>query len=654
MDLNKTMGGGQPDQPSLPEVGVLPHEEPKPTVGKAEIEEAVKKLKEYAVAKEPLDQRIIEEERWWRLRHWEYLRQKSAEQISSPDGKKPKTKPEPASAWLFNAISNKHADMKDNYPVPALLPRERADEVDSKVLSAIVPVVMERGHFRDVYDDSTWYYLQHGLVAYGTFWDNSLENGLGDVQVNAIDILRIFWEPGIEDIQQSANLFICELCDTDVLKAQYPHLPEEVFGKQPIRMGQYIYDDFRTGMDEGKKTLVIDWYRKKQVEGRTVLCFTKFIGESEEGILFSSENDERYAGGWYADGEYPIDLARLYPVPGTPAGFGMIAIGKDPQMYIDRMDQNFIINMDQASRNRWWGKQDLGIDPKQFADLDCDIVEVAGNISEERLQQIKVSPLDTIYYNMKQYKIEELKETLSNRDVSQGSPAGGVTAASAIAALQEAGNKVSRDMISTYYSAYERVIAKVVERIRQFYTEEREFRITGQTGYDFVRYSNKGISEQQVGISPDGAALYRRPIFDIKISAQRRSPFSQLAQNETAKELYGLGIFNPEAAQMALPMLEMMEFEGKDKVIAYVQQGATLINQVQQMQQQMAIMAATIQRLTGGSIGGGTGETDPAISTADAQVGGEGSVSRSPGGAERSPIGRAYDSSAELAAGGVA
>ena len=642
MDLNKTMGGGLPDQPSLPEEGVLPHEVPKPTVGKAEIEEAVKKLKEYAIAKEPLDQRIIEEERWWRLRHWEYLRQKSVEQRSS-DGEtsKPKPKPEPASAWLFNAIANKHADMKDNYPVPALLPRESADEADSKVLSSIVPVVMERNHFRDVFDDSTWYYLQHGMVAYGTFWENSLENGLGDVQVNAIDILRIFWEPGIEDIQLSANLFICELCDTEALKAQYPHLPDEMFGKQPIRMGQYIYDDFRSGMDESKKTLVIDWYRKKQVEDRTVLCFTKFIGESEEGVLFSSENDERYAGGWYADGEYPIDIARLYPVPGTPAGFGMIAIGKDPQMYIDRMDQNFIINMDQASRNRWWGKNDLGINTEQFDDLDRSIVEVAGNINEERLQQIKVSPLDTIYYNMKQYKIEELKETLSNRDVSQGSPAGGVTAASAIAALQEAGNKVSRDMISTYYSTYERVTAKVVERIRQFYTEEREFRITGQTGYDFVKYSNQGIAEQPVGTAPDGSTLYRRPIFDIKISAQRRSPFSQLAQNEVAKELYQLGAFDPERAQMVLPMLEMMEFEGKDKVVAYVQEGATLLNQMKQMQEQMGMMAAALQQLTGG----GAVESESATSSDPAPAGG---TSERGGSVSRSPLGRAHDSTTAL------
>lgn len=643
MDTNK-MGGllqktqSLPGQGVLTEESVLPVEQTKPTVGKQEIEYALKKLKEYAAAKEPLDQRIIEEERWWRLRHWEYLRQKSAGTSVCTDSEKKKPKPEPASAWLFNAIANKHADMKDNYPVPVLLPRERADEADSKVLSAIVPVVMERGHFRDVFDTSTWYYLQHGMVAYGTFWNNSLENGLGDVQVNAIDILRIFWEPMIDDIQQSANLFICELADTEELKKQYPHLPEELFGKQPIHMGEYIYDDFRSGMDQEKKTLVIDWYRKKNVDGKTVLCFTKFIGESEEGILFSSENDHRYAGGWYADGEYPIDIARLYPVPGTPAGFGMIAIGKDPQMYIDRMDQNFILNMDEASRNRWWGKMDLGIDKKQFEDLDCKIVEVAGNIDEERLKPITVSALDSIYYNMKQYKIEELKETLSNRDVSQGSPAGGVTAAAAIAALQEAGNKVSRDMIATYYAVYERIIAKVVERIRQFYTEEREFRITGQTGYDFVRYSNSGISEQQVGIAPDGAPLYRRPIFDIKISAQRRSPFSQLAQNEVAKELYGMGIFNPEMAQMALPMLDMMEFEGKDKVVAHVQQGQTLLNQLQQLQQQMAMMAAA---LTGQPIEGGADDGSSPVSRSSAV--------QSAREADRSPIGRVYDTAKTVA-----
>ena len=58
------------------------------------------------------------------------------------------------------------------------------------------------------------------------------------------------------------------------------------------------------------------------------------------------------------------------------------------------------------------------------------------------MKPIEVFPLNGTYYQVYQGKIEELKETSGNRDFSQGSTASGVTAASAIAALQEAGSKL--------------------------------------------------------------------------------------------------------------------------------------------------------------------------------------------------------------------
>ena len=43
-----------------------------------------------------------------------------------------------------------------------------------------------------------------------------------------------------------------------------------------------------------------------------------------------------------------------------------------------------------------------------------------------------------------------------------------MTAASAIAALQEAGSKLSRDMIKDSYNAHAQVVLLVIELVRQF------------------------------------------------------------------------------------------------------------------------------------------------------------------------------------------
>ncbi len=511
-------------------------------------------LKEYKNAKTALEQRIIEEEQWWKLRHWEVLRRKN----------KTTSNYEPTSAWLFNALINKHADAMDNFPEPVCLPREQKDNEDAHMLSSILPVILNHNEFEQTYSDNMWYKLKHGVCAYGVFWNNSRENGLGDIDIKKIDILNIFWQPGITDIQNSANLFIVNLADRNELTAAYPHVKKELLteGDKVIELGDYIYDDNANTED---KLLVVDWYYKKQQNGKTVLHFCKFVGDI---LLYASENDPLMTEGWYEHGLYPVVFDVMYPVEGTPFGFGVISVTKEPQTYIDRMDRNIIENMDWATRVRYFGKKSMGINEKDFLDLDKQIVEVEGDISEERLRPITVSVLPDVYLTVKQQKIEELKETSANRDFSQGSVTGGVTAASAIASLQEAGNKTSRDMIASANRAFVKTVSLVIELIRQFYTERRCFRITGEVegGYAFVNYSNSTLREKLIGCDFEGNPLYRRPIFDIDVKARKRNPFSRLSQNELAKELYAMGVFDEGNEKKALALLDIMDFDGIEKV----------------------------------------------------------------------------------------
>lgn len=511
-------------------------------------------LREYKNAKTSLEQRIIEEEQWWKLRHWEVLRRKN----------KAASNYEPTSAWLFNALINKHADAMDNFPEPVCLPREQKDNEDAHMLSSILPVILNHNEFEQTYSDNMWYKLKHGVCAYGVFWNNGKENGFGDIDIKKIDILNVFWQPGITDIQNSSNLFIVNLADKASVSEAYPHVKNEHLteGEKIIELGDYIYDD---GVDTTDKLLVVDWYYKKQQNGKTVLHFCKFVGDI---LLYASENDPSMTDGWYEHGLYPIVFDVMYPVEGTPFGFGVISVTKEPQTYIDKMDRNIIENMDWATRVRYFGKKSMGINEKDFLDLDKQIVEVEGDISDERLRPITVSVLPDVYLTVKQQKIEELKETSANRDFSQGSVTGGVTAASAIASLQEAGNKTSRDMIASANRAFVKTVSLVIELIRQFYTENRCFRITGEVkgGFEFINYSNATIREKVIGYDLDGAPLYRRPIFDIDVKARKRNPFSRLSQNELAKELYAMGVFDEGNEKKALALLDIMDFDGIEKV----------------------------------------------------------------------------------------
>ena len=179
---------------------------------------------------------------------------------------------------------------------------------------------------------------------------------------------------------------------------------------------------------------------------------------------------------------------------------------------------------------------------------------------------------------------------------TQGGTTGGVTAASAIAALQEAGSKLSRDMLKSAYRAFSRQCYLMVELMRQFYDEQRIFRIVGPSGENqFLPFSAAALRPQPVREVGGVELGSREPIFDIVVSAAKKSTFSRLSQNETAKECYQLGFFAPANADAALAALEMMDFEGIEKVRQRVRQNGTLAQQLARMQAQMAQLTGLLE-----------------------------------------------------------
>lgn len=625
--------GAQPPEGVNPEVAamLLTRQNTQQIIGEKEIAEATSILAEYKRGKANLEERIVQDEMWWELRHWEAI--KGEQRADNKDGRSP----QPTSAWLFNSILNKHADAMDNYPEPIVLPREKSDQDSAKVLSSVLPVVMEYNEYEQVYSDNWWEKLKHGTAAYGVFWNKDKENGLGDVDIRGIDLLKIFWEPGITDIQKSRNLFIVDLVDEDLLDQMYPELQGKLKGNA-IDVKEYIYDD---SVDTSKKSVVVDWYYKRKApDGRTILHYVKFVGNV---LLYASENEPEYQQrGFYDHGLYPVVFDCLFPEKGTPIGFGYVAICKDPQLYIDKLSANILESSLMATKKRYFMSSSTNVNESEFMDWNKPIVHVEGELSDARIKEIVCQPLNDIYVTVAQMKVEEMKDTAANRDVNSGGYGSGVTAAAAIAALQEAGNKASRDMISAAYRAYVNISELVIELMRQFYDEARAFRIMAPNGtgdYEFVSVDNSKIRDQQIGTDPaTGLPLYRKPVFDLKIKAQKKNPFSRMEQNELAKELYSLGFFNPDRAQEASLAIELMEFEGVDQVKEKINQGQTLLNMCKQLQQENMVLKALLQSVTGKPVTGGVGASN-----------------QPPSGANNSggiiPQGTGLDASAGLASG---
>lgn len=568
---------------------------PKP-IGENEVRAAYATLLKYRAGKANLERRIVDNQQWYKLRQWECLRRAKKEQI------------EPASAWLFNAIANKHADAMDVFPSASILPREQGDVEEAKMLSAVIPVVLDECDFESVYSGVMDDKLIAGTGVYGVFWDAGKLNGLGDIDIVQTDIINLFWESGVTDIQQSRNLFYVSLRDNDLLEEEYPELAGKL-GAAPMDVAQYVYDD---SVDTTGKSVLVDWYYKKRQGGRRVLHYCKFVaGQSEP--LFATENETEplrdadgtvlraplAETGWYSHGLYPFVFDPMYKTKGTPCGFGFVDIGKNTQEYIDRGDQAIMQNMLFNCKPRHFIRNDGSVNESEYGDLSKDFVHVDGALGTDSIMPVPTSRLDGIYVTVINNKIDELKETTGNRDVSSGGTTGGATAASAIAAMQEAGSKLSRDASKAAYRAYKKVVHMVIELIRQFYDVPRYFRIMGQDGgMEFLSCSNAGLKPQMLGgagLAADYELGWRLPEFDVAVTPVKASPYSRMSQNEMALQFYSAGFFEPEHADAALACIDMMDFDGKDFVVSKIAENKHMAEKLREAQQ----TALELARATG-------------------------------------------------------
>ena len=582
----------------------------RPRIGPEELRRANGILKKYKEGKARLEQRIIDNEQFWKLRHWEQM-EKEGQGGNSGD-------PQPASGWLVNCILSKHADAMDCYPAPTVLPREPDDRLEAQRLSRILPVVLKKNQFKRTYSSAWWYKLKSGCAVYGVFWDGTKLGGLGDISVKRMDLLNLFWEPGVTDIQDSAHFFSTELVDNERLLADYPQL-EGKLGRGGFTLSRYLYDDT---VDTTGKSLVVDWYYHTAVEGRRVLQYCKYVGET---VLYATENDTvqptetRFLGtdeegrpvmgqapcgpsmaqrGWYDHGKYPFVFDVLFPEEGTPCGYGYIDLCKSPQKQIDLMNQAILKNTLANATPRFFIRSDGAVNENEYADWTRPFVHTNGNLGSDSIAPIRAGSLDSVYVAILNNKIAEMKETTGNRDVANGGTAAGVTAGTAIAALQESSGKLSRNMIDDGYEAFADVVTLCIELIRQFYEMPRQFRLLGAMGTEeFVSYDRSGL---QPRVMDDGVNVsYRVPEFDLEIGAERESPYRTAEANQLALQLFQMGFFREDLADQALRCLELMDFKNKDQLARIISGGRTQAAEMAAMRQQLLQLAQVVDEAKG-------------------------------------------------------
>lgn len=539
-------------------------------IGRSEIHRLNVILQKYKAGKRVLERRVRSAENWWKLRN-------AFEEGKSTDPKNGGFRSE--SAWLHNVIMAKHADAVEAYPVPVLLPRGEEDREQAKALSRIVPIVLRQNDFEQVYDEAAWQKLKTGTGIYKVIWDAGKLGGLGDIAVTRRSLLNLFWEPGITDIQDSRYVFDIDLVDRELLRQQYPELEKEDLGT--VRNTERMPTDDRVPVEE--KAELIDCYYKKN--GR--LHYVKYVGSR---LLYATENDpEKRDTGLYDHGLYPYVFDVLYPVEGSPAGYGYVDVCANAQTRIDLLNTALLRNTLSGATPRYFIRGEGGINEEEFLNLENTLVHCAGDLGEESIRSVSSGTLSGNHISVLANTVEELRQTSGNTETSTGNISSGVTAAAAIAALQQAAGKGSQASIRASYRACARVVNLVIELIRQFYDVPRQFRITGDMGrMEFIRFSNALMKPRWQGEYGGVDLGYRLPVYDIDIVPEKQNTYSRLAQNEMALEFFRSGLFNPALAEQAAACVEMMDFDGKGSVLEGIVKRGKAAAMVMQQQETSA------------------------------------------------------------------
>ena len=545
-------------------------------VDESRLAEFTRILQKYKAGKASVERRAVAAENWWKLRN-------SAEERKSSEGSGGF---QAASGWLHNVIVSKHADAMDAYPEPNIRPREPGDRQEAWVLQKILPVILEQNEFEKTYSECMWQKLKTGTGVYRVGWDPEKAGGLGDIAIERVDLLNVFWEPGVRDIQDSAYFFHTRMEENERLEEEYPQLKGRLRsrGFSPTR---FQADDSLTN-DE--RSTVIEVYYKRREGGETRLHYCSYVGDT---LLYASENEDAQleaegggSRGFYDHGLYPFVFDSLFPVEGSPCGYGFIDLCRNSQTQIDLMQTAFLKNTMVGALPRYFQRADGAVNEEEFLDLKNPIVHVNGNLGEDSLRIVDYRPLSGSYLEMRGAVINELRETSGNTETAAGLANAGVTAASAIAALQEASGKGSRDATRASYRAYAQIVNLCIELIRQFYSLPRQFRITGRLGAEqFISYDNAGLQPQEQGMLGELDLGARLPVFDIRVLPQKSSSYTKLTQNELALQFYQLGFFSPGQADQALACMSMMEFDGKDELMQRLAYNGSMQQELARYQQ---------------------------------------------------------------------
>ncbi|MEG1560113.1 MAG: hypothetical protein RRY79_00245 [Clostridia bacterium] len=461
-------------------------------------------------------ERLSKCDRLYRCAHWEDIPVRD------------RLEPRPTTPVIHSTIENIRADLFDRFPKAEI----KADEPGYEEISKVLTHVISENHivcdYEREYDKLLYDFLVGGYMVQEVGYDFEANMGLGGAYIRHVDSHCIMFDPYSSSIDDARAVFKFTPFCREYFAEHYP--------KESERMNPDAYTlrrvkDCALNVDDSDSILLIEsWRREFDAEaGIHRIHMQKIAG----GVLLEDSRDYK-PNGFYSHGKYPFIITPLFRRKGTMLGLGYADLFENQQRFSDKLDQIVMKNALMASHNKLLMTGASGFDLADLKDWSKE-VHIGENLNG--IRWFSTAPLPSYIIDYISSIRESIKQESGSNDFSRGGTLGGVTAASAIIALQEMSSKRSRMLSRTIHAGFSQAVRLEIEVERENAVFPRTISID-QTAVHYSRDLLRIESSMSVPIE-----------FRVTVSVDHDDSASILAHNETIFKMLQMGIMTPEEAK---------------------------------------------------------------------------------------------------------
>ena len=483
---------------------------------------------------------------------------------------------------VFQVIQSQVPILTDSRPKFEYVPQEPQDREFAEFLNEISIADWQANSWLHKLTEVIYDSHIYGTGMAHLEWDPDMRDGTGGIDFSSEELFYCYPDVDAEDVNvKSRNFVLAKPMDLSEVKRRWPE------------KGKFVKDDTTDLLDptkndlnplrfrspKGDKAMVeVTSLKSHGAQKKVLVQWTYFFDDEFSDHEVEGENGEKSfeqrldfpngrravtASGVvledgpnpYADGEFPWQRLVNYILPREFWGESEIAQIRGPQKIFNKIYSFALDVMTLMGNPIWVVDNDSGIDTDLLTNSPGLVVEKNAGSEARRETGVQLQPF--VFQMLDRVK-EYVDQIAGAQDITRGLPPGGVTAASAIADLQNAAQTRLRQKSRNIDTFLQDMGQQYASRVMQFYTAPRAFNYVGADGVRkyFKAHIEKKDDGQQVAVvqrfddqgqpSPQMDEYILRGKLDVRVTTGTALPFSKAQKKEELLQLLDRGIIDAE------------------------------------------------------------------------------------------------------------